>query len=220
MKNITLAIDDDVLDKVRVYAARTEDDRSTPSFAGISRSCAGGERQPGRGAPPIVAAGARRRRGRHALPTTFGTARSSMTVQCFVDTNILIYAARPKDDEPRKFAVATDVFTERALLPLDPGFTGILCRGSKELGQRPWRCSTEPEASEWVGWLEPFCEVVDGPASSFQQAIETARRHRIAYWDAAIFAAAARASAPILYSEDLSHGQSYGDVQVINPFLI
>ena len=55
--------------------------------------------------------------------------------------------------------------------------------------------------------------------SSFQQAIETARRHRIAYWDAAILAAAVRASAPIVYSEDLGHGQSYGDVQVINPFL-
>ena len=25
-----------------------------------------------------------------------------MTVQCFVDTNVLIYAARPKNDEPDK----------------------------------------------------------------------------------------------------------------------
>ncbi len=25
-----------------------------------------------------------------------------MTVQCFVDTNVLIYAARPKNDEPEK----------------------------------------------------------------------------------------------------------------------
>jgi predicted nucleic acid-binding protein len=32
-------------------------------------------------------------------------------------------------------------------------------------------------------------------------------------------AAAARLGAPVLYSEDLSHGQDYGGVRVINPFL-
>jgi hypothetical protein len=32
----------------------------------------------------------------------FGTARRFMTVQYFVDTNVLVYAARPKNDEPGK----------------------------------------------------------------------------------------------------------------------
>ena len=32
-----------------------------------------------------------------------------MNVRRFVDTNILIYAARTKDDEPHIFAIATDV---------------------------------------------------------------------------------------------------------------
>jgi predicted nucleic acid-binding protein len=50
------------------------------------------------------------------------------------------------------------------------------------------------------------------------QAIQTARNFRSSGWDAAIVAAVARASAPILYSEDLHHGQRYSAVQVINPF--
>ena len=77
---------------------------------------------------------------------------------------------------------------------------------------------TEQEASEWVGWLEPFCEVATD-LFLVQQAIKTlgvtasliATRR---FWPPR--------SAPLrlsFYSEDLGHGQSYGDVQVINPFL-
>jgi predicted nucleic acid-binding protein len=40
----------------------------------------------------------------------------------------------------------------------------------------------------------------------------------ISYWDAALVAAAEVIGAPILYTEDLNHGQKYGSVTVINPF--
>ena len=52
----------------------------------------------------------------------------------------------------------------------------------------------------------------------FAEAQSFARRYEISYWDAAIVAATHRFKAPLLYSEDLSHGQHYGKVQVINPF--
>ena len=43
-------------------------------------------------------------------------------------------------------------------------------------------------------------------------------RYQISYWDGAILAAAEALGAPVLYSEDLSHGQTYGSVKVVNPF--
>ena len=49
--------------------------------------------------------------------------------------------------------------------------------------------------------------------------IETALRFGVSYWDGAIIAAAERLGAPILYTEDLNHGQRYGSVQAVNPFL-
>jgi predicted nucleic acid-binding protein len=76
---------------------------------------------------------------------------------------------------------------------------------------------SEPEAAEWVGWLEQFSEVFTD-VFVIQQVIETARKFRISYWDAAIVASAARAAAPVLCSEHLNHGQRYGAVQVVNPF--
>jgi len=41
----------------------------------------------------------------------------------------------------------------------------------------------------------------------------------ISYWDAAILGAAKTLGATTLYTEDLSHGQVYHGVTVINPFL-
>ena len=44
-------------------------------------------------------------------------------------------------------------------------------------------------------------------------------RYGISYWDGAIVAAAERLKCKTLYTEDLSHGQVYGTVQAVNPFV-
>jgi predicted nucleic acid-binding protein len=49
-------------------------------------------------------------------------------------------------------------------------------------------------------------------------AVELSLRYQISYWDGAIVAAAEALEAPILYTEDLSDGQTYGTVRVVNPF--
>ncbi len=70
-------------------------------------------------------------------------------------------------------------------------------------------------------WIEAFeqqpCVSID--ASLVKTAIEISQRFRIDYWDSAILAAAERLGAEIVYTEDLNHGQTYGLVRVINPFL-
>jgi predicted nucleic acid-binding protein len=143
-----------------------------------------------------------------------------MTAKCFVDTNVLVYAARPKNDDPDKFAIANELIqTERFCLSAQVLQEFYVAAQRNYPGKRTAISLSEPEAAEWVGWLEQFCEVVTD-VFLVQQAIETARNYRISYWDAAIVAAAARASASLLYSEDLNHGQRYGAVQVMNPFRI
>jgi predicted nucleic acid-binding protein len=141
-----------------------------------------------------------------------------MTVQCFLDTNVLVYAARPKDDEPGKFAIANQLIQNERFCVSAQVLQEFYVAAQKSYPGKPVAIPlSQREAAEWVGWLEQFCEVVTD-VLLVQQAIETARNFRISYWDAAIVAAAARASAPVLYSEDLNHGQRYGAVQVMNPF--
>ena len=60
------------------------------------------------------------------------------------------------------------------------------------------------------------CVTVD---KTLRVAIVISLQHRISYWDGAILAAAERLGPKIVYTEDLSHGQTYGPVRVVNPFL-
>jgi predicted nucleic acid-binding protein len=50
-------------------------------------------------------------------------------------------------------------------------------------------------------------------------AVELSLRHGLSCRDGAIVAAAATLEAPTLYTEDLQHGQRFGRVRVVNPFL-
>lgn len=134
----------------------------------------------------------------------------------FVDTNVLIYAATGRRSEPEKFAIARDIVASAKL-----GLSGQVV--AEFVGNvRNARKMREPLSfEETMGWIDrltafPFVEV--------DQALVRAgtvfgERYRISYWDGAILAAAERLAAPILYTEDLNHGQTYGSVQAINPFL-
>jgi predicted nucleic acid-binding protein len=52
----------------------------------------------------------------------------------------------------------------------------------------------------------------------FRAAVRLRERFGIGYFDAAIVAAAHELGAPVLYTQDLNHGQVYEGVRVINPF--
>ena len=76
----------------------------------------------------------------------------------------------------------------------------------------------KPElALSWIELLEQQpCVIID--AGLVKRGAAISARYQISYWDGAILAAAEALGAPVLYSEDLSHGQTYGSVKVVNPF--
>lgn len=51
------------------------------------------------------------------------------------------------------------------------------------------------------------------------QAIDFQTKWKISFWDSLILGAARSAGAGVLFSEDFSHGRSYGGTMVQNPFL-
>ena len=55
-------------------------------------------------------------------------------------------------------------------------------------------------------------------ASLMTSALDTRQRFGISYWDAAIIEAARELRCEVVLSEDLSHGQDFDGVTVINPF--
>jgi predicted nucleic acid-binding protein len=59
---------------------------------------------------------------------------------------------------------------------------------------------------------------VQGTPGLYRQAFRLAERYEVHPYDAAILAAAQELGAGRVYSEDMSHGQNYDGVKVINPF--
>jgi predicted nucleic acid-binding protein len=136
-----------------------------------------------------------------------------MTVDSFLDTNILVCAAAGLGAEMSK--------RRRALELIENENFGLSAQVLQEFYVtvvRKIQVPLTPEAAiEWIEQLEAFpCLPVD---SGFVKiAIETSVRYRLSYWDGAIIAAAEILGAKTLYSEDLNHGQAYGAVRVCNPF--
>jgi len=136
-----------------------------------------------------------------------------MSVDCFLDTNVIVYAAAGRAEGAGK--------RERALDLIETTDFGVSAQVLQEFYVTVVRKIEIPlsaaEALRWIEQLEAFpCLPVD--AGLVKIAAEISQRHQISYWDGAIVAAAESLGAPILYSEDLAHGQRYGPVQVLNPF--
>ena len=134
----------------------------------------------------------------------------------FLDTNILVYAHDSAENRKKEIArqLIRELFKE--------GFGAISTQVLQEFYvavtgkiQKPLGISAAQKAIEKYG--EFYTVHVDEPL--IQRAINLHRREEVSFWDALVIAAAGRVDCRTLYSEDLNHGQKYGSVEVVNPFL-
>ena len=137
-----------------------------------------------------------------------------MRVDAFLDTNVLINAVSSSPAESAK--------KERALELIEQIDFGLSAQVLQEFYVNVTRKIAQPltpdEAVALLEQLRCFPMVLtDYPL--IVAGAETALRFGISYWDGTIIAAAEFLSAATLYTEDLNHGQRYGSVQAINPFL-
>lgn len=69
--------------------------------------------------------------------------------------------------------------------------------------------------SYYLAW-----KVIDNDRLLLTLAFEVQARWQLSYWDSLIVAAAQRAGAVQLWSEDMADGQHYGEVRVFNPLRV
>ena len=95
-----------------------------------------------------------------------------------------------------------------------PGAAGALHQ-SETKAKRPLDTTATRELiSDYLTW-----QLVVNAEDSILAALDLEERHQISFWDALVVHAAQTAGADVLYSEDLSDGQMYGSVRVVNPLL-
>ncbi len=136
-----------------------------------------------------------------------------MSVDAFFDSNIFLYAASKDPSDALK--------SRRAARLIEETHFGISIQVAQEFyhnARIKARLAIKAEQAESIIALLMARPLVLTDADLFARARQICERYQLRYWDAAIVAAAVRLGAPVLYSEDLSHGQDYGGVRVINPF--
>lgn len=138
-----------------------------------------------------------------------------MSDKVFVDSNVLVYGHDRGAGEKHLIAaeLLKRLWTDRA---------GVL---STQVLQETWvnlRRKAEHPVSleEALRLIEDYSrwEIVVNTAESVVEAIRLEDRFDISFWDALIIQAAQSAGVETLYTEDLNAGQSYGGVEVLNPF--
>lgn len=137
-----------------------------------------------------------------------------MSAVRFLDTNILLYAYDL--DAPAKRDVSLRLVEQGWTAPDQ---TVISVQVLQELyvnleRRRTPRAESARIVEDYAAWT-----VVETTVDLLHAGLVEQARWQISFWDAMILAAARKAGANELITEDLNHGQDYDGVTVVNPFL-
>jgi predicted nucleic acid-binding protein len=136
-------------------------------------------------------------------------------VDCFIDTNILVYAFDRSAGEKNTISaqLVKDCWEN------ETGFISIqilqefVVNVTRKIAAPLDHQMARQIVADLAQWRVHSPEVSD-----LLQALDFQERYQLSFWDALVLQSAAHLGCKQLLSEDLNHGQTYGDVQVINPF--
>ena len=130
-----------------------------------------------------------------------------------LDTNILVYAegVHGKPREARARTIVDRLALESILL-LVQALGELYAVLVRKAGR-----SREKARDAVLKWGDTF-PIIETSSPVLLQAMELSARHRLAFWDAVVLAAAADANCRLLLSEDFQDGFTWSGVTVANPF--
>ena len=133
---------------------------------------------------------------------------------CFVDTNVLLYAASLASGDAGKRDRALEILAEPELAVSVQVLQEFYHQATR--ATRPGRLSRAAALT----FLEPILMLRVQPVTLdvFRAGVSISRRFKLSYWDGAILAAARACGCDAVYTEDLSDSQDYDGVRVVNPF--
>lgn len=138
-----------------------------------------------------------------------------MSVEAFVDSNVLVYAhdrgAGEKHERAR--TLVAELWRQRtgalSTQVIQEFYVNVRRKSANPIPESAARHLVE----DYLRW-----EVVVNDGTSILEALDVADRYQLSFWDSLIVQAANASGASILYTEDLNQGQRYGAVKVANPF--
>jgi predicted nucleic acid-binding protein len=138
-----------------------------------------------------------------------------MSAEVFIDTNVFLYSLSDDPEEQLKAERARQL-----LLHENWGWSAQVAGEFYYVATSPKRqfrlspLLARQYVETWLGFPTASVSI-----SIVRDALGLSAKFQISYWDAAIVAAARELGCHTVYSEDLSDGQHYAGVVVVNPFL-
>jgi predicted nucleic acid-binding protein len=140
-----------------------------------------------------------------------------MTDRFFLDTNIFVYcfdAGAPTKAQRARELVHHAVATRKGITSfqvVQEFFNVALRRFAQPMNVA--------EAEQCLATIFRPLLAIHSSQSLYLDALRLAARYQLSWYDSLIVAAATEGQCDVLYTEDLQHGQRFGETQVQNPFL-
>jgi len=135
-----------------------------------------------------------------------------MPVELFVDTNILVYAhdieAGAKHEKAKSLVAEAWYYSPPPWLSIQVLQELLVTLRRKGIDAEEARHTVE----DYMQW-----RVVENTVSLFGIGLDEMDRWQLSLWDAMVLAAARRAGATTIWSEDMSEDQDYDGIRVVNP---
>jgi len=137
----------------------------------------------------------------------------NQATNCFIDTNIWLYAFIEADDTTKSGIARTLIQESEPVVSaqvINEVCVNLLRRAN----------FAEDQISQLIESFYEKCRVVELTESDLLIASQLRQRYSLSFWDSTIVAIALNAGVPVLYSEDMQHGLTIeGKLQIRNPFL-
>lgn len=132
----------------------------------------------------------------------------------FADTNVLLYAISTVADERPKQQQALAILEDERLVVSVQVLQEFYVEATHRA--RADRLTHTQAVALIESWLR--YRVQEGSVGLLRDALASAARWKLSYWDAAIVEAAREAGCTTLLSEDFQDGADFAGVRVVNPF--
>jgi predicted nucleic acid-binding protein len=140
-----------------------------------------------------------------------------MSGKFFLDTNVFVYsfdASAPKKAQRAAQLIRQAIQTRSGIVSyqvVQEFFNVALRRFAQPM--------TFADAEQYLSTtFRPLLAVHSSPAL-YGEALRIGAKFKLSWYDSLIVASAIEGQCDVLYSEDLQHGQRFGNLQVANPFL-
>ncbi len=140
-----------------------------------------------------------------------------MSDRYFLDTNIFVYEFH--NETPSKTRKAEQLIHRGAISRAGVVSYQVVQEFFNVVLRKFAHPMSTSEAEQYLTVIFRPMLVVNASIRLYMQAIALRERYHLPWYDALILTAAMQAGCHTLYSEDFQHGQQFGSVRVVNPFV-